>query len=153
MTTSGGGVSRDTSGLNFSPSLISTFLCVVLCIFFCVPAASWAQQPFATPSGPGESSAVFWTWVRCTCSVLPPSSCCSVSPVHTCPPPPLPPLAVLNFVRLSPYEDVCARDQCIAAPLRRWQVWPLKAGPCLTSLPAILKGLLEGAVTTTHSPR
>ena len=139
--TSGEGVSRDTSRLSFSPSLISTFFCVVLCIFSRAHAASWAQQPSATAC----------TWRKLSCLLDVGLLCAATFFLLFCISNPRPP----PRHRRSPYlcasvpsVDVCIRDSVHCASVCRGQVWPLKAGPCLTSLPA-LKGLLEGAVTPT----
>ena len=142
--TSGEGVSRETYRLNLSPSLISAFLCVVLCIFSRAHAASWAQQPSATAC----------TWRKLGClldlgqvHLL----CASTFFLLFCISTPRPPARHRCSPHLCasvPHVDVSIRDSVHCASLCRWQVCPLKAGPCLTSLPA-LKGLLEGAVTPT----
>ena len=125
--------------LSFLPS--SVWFCASFPVLMLPPGPS---NPPPLPV-PGESSVVFWIWVRCTCSVLPPSSCCSASPIHA---PPARHRCSPHLCASVPHVDVSIRDSVHCASLCRWQVCPLKAGPCLTSLPA-LKGLLEGAVTPT----
>ena len=65
--------------------------------------------------------------LRCPCPVQPPPSCRSASrPRHRGP----------HLCASVPCVDARIRDSACRVPLYRWQVCPLRAGPCLTSLPA-----------------
>lgn len=148
--TSGEGVSRDTSRLNFSPSLISTFLCVVLCTFSCAHAASWAQQPSATP----------WTWRKLGClldlgqvHLLCAATFFLLSCISSPHPPPAPvrTAAVLTFVLLSPTKTYVLGTQCMCV-LVQVAGLPLE-GRSMSYFSSCPEGSVRRSSDKHHSPR